>query len=415
VKRTADLAVDDRPRTSLDRAAARSLEIGIVADLLEEGWPSMDLVADMLLAELQQASNPLPVKANLLRPSLPRRSERLLSRLTARGSDIYWDRFINRFWDYPRWLRARSNAFDVFHVVDHSYAHVVHELPASRTVVTCHDVDAFLRLVDPGLTASRLPVALARRILSGMQKAARVACDSLATRDELCRYGLVPEDRLVVVYNGVHPSCSPKPDSAADRWAAATIGDAPGARIDLLHVGSTVARKRIDILLRVFAAIRACEPRVRLLKAGGVLTAEQRALLQTLGLEHDFVALPHMTPSQLAAMYRRASLLLLPSEREGFGLPVVEAMACGTAVVASDLPVLREIGGTAAVYRALGDVAGWRDAALDLLDQQKGVEEWAARQAARLARATRYSWTRHAASMAAIYSEVSAENPRDQR
>ena len=66
--------------------------------------------------------------------------------------------------------------------------------------------------------------------------------------------------------------------------------------------------------------------------------------------------MPLLDRDELADLYRRAALVLLPSDREGFGLPVVEAMACGTPVVASDIPALREIGGDAAAYCAPGDV-----------------------------------------------------------
>ena len=67
--------------------------------------------------------------------------------------------------------------------------------------------------------------------------------------------------------------------------------------------------------------------------------------MAALGLGHNIRVLPFVDRPVLAALYRRASLVLLPSEREGFGLPLVEAMACGISVVASDLPVLREVGG----------------------------------------------------------------------
>ena len=59
------------------------------------------------------------------------------------------DRLLNRFVNYPRYLRQHASEFDVFHIVDHSYAQLVHELPAARTVVTCHDLDTFRCLLDP--------------------------------------------------------------------------------------------------------------------------------------------------------------------------------------------------------------------------------------------------------------------------
>ena len=100
--------------------------------------------------------------------------------LTRRGRGI--GRYINRFWDYSRWLRTRANSFDIFHIVDHSYAHLAHVLPATRTVVTCHDADAFMPLVDPSVIPTRLPKVLTRFVLSGMRKAACVTCDTAATR-----------------------------------------------------------------------------------------------------------------------------------------------------------------------------------------------------------------------------------------
>ena len=280
------------------------------------------------------------------------------------------DRVVNRFWDYPRWLARQRDAFDVFHIVDHSYAHLVHALPPERTVVTCHDTDAFLSLVDPDRGVSDLPKVFARRICTGMQKARVVICPSAATRDELRQYGILPLERMAVVHNGVHPACSPLPHDAADRAIDRLAGGRDDRYVNLVHVGSTIPRKRIDLLLRLVAAVKEKEPRVRLLKAGGTFTSDQRDLIRTLRLEADVVSLPFMDAAQLSALYRRAAVVVVTSEREGFGLPVAEAMACGTPVVATDLPVLREVGGRAAAYGALGDLTGWRDLVLALVEER---------------------------------------------
>ena len=74
-----------------------------------------------------------------------------------------------------------------------------------------------------------------------------------------------------------------------------------------------------------------------------------------------------LTRAELAEVYRRAAVVLVPSEAEGFGLPVIEALACGAAVVASDIPALREAGGPAAVYAPVGDVGAWADAVAKVL------------------------------------------------
>ena len=74
-------------------------------------------------------------------PALRRRWTRLPI-VGAGGRAQLGDRLTGRLWDYPRWLRPKRGDFDVFHIVDHSYAHLVRVLPADRTVVTCHDLDA---------------------------------------------------------------------------------------------------------------------------------------------------------------------------------------------------------------------------------------------------------------------------------
>jgi glycosyltransferase involved in cell wall biosynthesis len=250
---------------------------------------------------------------------------------------------------------------------------------------------------------SGLPNVFARRIRAGMQKAGCVACPSTATRDELHRYGILPLERMVVVHNGVHPGYSPLPNEPADQSIDRLVGGRDDRHVDLLHVGSTIPRKRIDVLLRLLAAVKEQEPRVRLLKAGGAFTSDQRDLLRTLRLEADVVSLPFLDAAQLSALYRRAAVVVVPSEREGFGLPVVEALACGTPVAATDLPVLREVGGAAAVYGALGDVAGWRDIVLGLLQEHADTRARHTRRLLCLAQAAKFSWETYAASMARIY------------
>lgn len=398
-------AIDPKAAHLVQRVAPtaqKRLRLCIVADLLEERWPSMDLVAEMLLTHLRNGPDAQRLDITLARPVLARLS-----------NDSQWkklrtlDRFVNRFWDYPQWLRLQATDFDLFHVVDHSYAHVVHVLPPERTIVTCHDADAFLPLLDAAHVESQLPRALSRRVLTGMQRAAMVTCVSRATSDDLGKYDLIPDNRRVVIRNGVNPAFSVNPAGNFPDLDAALSSDVD--TIDLLHVGTCIPRKRIDRLLAVFAAIREAEPRARLLKAGGALTGVQRELAQKLGVDRHIVQLPFLDADKLGAVYRHASAVLITSDREGFGLPIAEALACGTSVVATDLPVLREIGGDAVVYCPADDVARWRDEVLALLKRQRnpGVRE--AQRAINVARAATFSWTSYAASMIGIYKQVSAE------
>ena len=377
------------------------LRIAIVADYAEEGWPSMDLVADMLLQRLGR-EHAAAVAATLIRPPMPRRLTRLG---LANGRIAMLDRAIARQWDYPRSLAARDG-FDIYHVIDHSYAHLVHALPAGRAIVTCHDVDAFRSVLEPHDERRSLPFRwMSKRILDGLRKAAHVPCDSEATRDALVsRAGFSP-DRLSVIPHGADPGGSPEADPATDFEAGRILGPRQG--VELLHVGSTIDRKRIDILLQVFASVRAARPDARLIRLGGPFTGAQRALARDLGIAGAIAVLPFVDRGTLAAIYRRAALTLLPSEREGFGLPLVESLACGTPMVASDIPVLREIGGEAVEYCPLEQVPRWRDTVLALLkerDTDSGA--WRERKARGVARASEFSWSQYAARLAELYQAI---------
>ena len=189
-------------------------------------------------------------------------------------------------------------------------------------------------------------------------------------------------ERIVVVPYGVHPSYTPRPEPDADDKANALLGPAGGRQVELLHVGSTIPRKRIDVLLNIVAALRRLHPGVRLIRVGGPFTSDQRRLVGHLGLDDSVMVLPFVQRPVLASIYRRAALVLQPSDREGFGLPMAEAMTCGTPVVASDLPALREVGGPAATYCPVGDVERWVAAVAALLEERANdAGRWRARQA----------------------------------
>ncbi len=397
-------AVTDSP-AGCDQAPFRSpLRVAIVSDFLEEQWPSMDLVADML-AESFQTQPSYAVAATQLRPAMRWR----LSKTPLVGNKrtvLNFDRLFNRFVDYPRWLRGRTQDFELFHLVDHSYSQVVHVLPPQRTVITCHDLDTFRCLLNPEQEQRpRWFRAMARNILDGFRQAAHVIAVSQATGDQLLRYGLVAPERVSVVPNGVHPSCTASPVAGADAVAAGLIPDA-GRAACLLSVGSTLPRKRLDVLLQVFARVHRALPETRLVRVGG-FTSAQIELIQELHLQDAVVNLPFLERDVLAAVYRRGTVLLHTAEAEGFGLPLIEAMACGCPVVASDLPVLREVGGPAACYCQVADIEDWQQTLLQLLDERRQHPgPWELRRQQGMAWARRFTWAENARQTASIYQKV---------
>ena len=137
------------------------------------------------------------------------------------------------------------------------------------------------------------------------------------------------------------------------------------------------------------------------------MTSEQTAIARRLNVMDLILELPRLDRRVLASVYRRANLVLLPSEREGFGLPVAEAMACGTPVVASDLAVLREVGGNAAEYCAVGNIADWTQTIKRLLTQRSTDRDaWKRRREMSIRQASHFTWAEYAKRMAAIYNEL---------
>jgi len=398
-----DLLLSRRP------AASPVLAVAIVADLIEEAWPSMDHVAEMLMHHLEAEDQ---IKVKQLRPAMRAR----LTRLPGLGFQrrmLNGDRLLNRFFDYPRWLQRHTNGFELFHLVDHSYAQLIPALPPDRTVVTCHDLDTFRCLIEPARDPRpRWFRYMAQRILDGLQRAAHIIAVSQATRDELLQYKLVPAERLSVIPNGVHPSSTPLPDPAADAVAASLLPEQGVRMVRLLNVGSTLPRKRLDVLLRVFAEVKREIPEAQLVRVGG-FTETQVRLVRELGIEQSVVSLPFLDRKVLAAVYRCSTLLLHTAEAEGFGLPVTEALACGCPVVASDIPVLREVGGTAATFCKVADIAHWKSAVIRLLEERlEHPSVWEMRRQEGIASAACYSWAENARQTAHIYRQVVSRTSR---
>ncbi len=376
-------------------------QLAIISDFREENWYSMDLVSEMLLQQL--AAYAPEIAAQQFCPPMHLRFSRLGTRL-ARNAD----RFLNRYIEYPRWLRGQTGNTDLFHIIDHTYAHLALELPPERTVITCHDLDAFRPLLNGEHSKHHAWFTwVVRRVLKGLRRAGHVICVSETTRRLLVENGLLTMERTSVIPNGVAPGMSDQADPAADAEAAGLLGPRQQSEVLLLSVGSAIPRKRLDTLIQVFAAVRRQAPASRLVRVGESFTPSQRQLAVQLGVEGSIQTLPFLTRPVLAAVYRRAALLLLTSEREGFGLPLIEGMACGCPVVASDIPVFREVGGAVTEFCPVADVGIWAEKVLRLLEQRGAAPlQWRDRVQASRSWASQFSWEHAARRTMEIYRQM---------
>jgi glycosyltransferase involved in cell wall biosynthesis len=359
------------------------MRLAVICDFIEENWLSMDLVADMLCDELSARSDVEVLKVR------PRRFPPSETRRVGLSRRDRFSRSFGRFVQYPAVVASGRRRADYFHVADHSYAHLTLFLPKGRVGVFCHDCDA--------LRASREPdqkphlVVLSKLILAGLRRAAVIFYSTEAVRRELADYVEHSSERLVAAPYGIAPEFNPR----VNAFDAAVAGDGPYA----LHVGTCVPRKNPEFLVELFGALASRYPALRFVQVGGEWQAEHVARLRELGLQDRVVQRRGLSRAELAALYRNAAVVLLPSRAEGFGLPLTEALASGGVVVASDIPVLREVGAEAAMYCPVSDLSGWLAAVSRVLDAGHGVPD----AAVRLARADRYTWARQAETILRAY------------
>jgi glycosyltransferase involved in cell wall biosynthesis len=230
--------------------------------------------------------------------------------------------------------------------------------------------------------------------------AAQVLTDSAFSASEIAAAYRIPRDRITVVPLGVSERFVP----SANRLDELPAGITPPF---LLHVGDLHERRNLGIVVDALLDLRA---EGRLLPVSLVLAGVDRGLGDTLrsrvrdGRSSDtVVCLDTVTDDQLVALYRHARALVYPSRYEGFGLPVLEAMACGTPVIASSAASIPEVLGDAGILLDPDDRSGWATAIASVLGEQA---VWERMRAAGLARATAFTWARTAQLTLDVYRTV---------
>lgn len=264
-------------------------------------------------------------------------------------------------------------------------------VPGGRTVVTCFDlIPAVFRreyLAGPG----RAPEAVAyRHFLRRLASARLVLVPSAETGADVERLAGVERTRIRVV-----PLATPA--------APPADGAVPGGAY-VLYAGAIEPHKNAPLAIE---AIAHTAPGVRLAMAGpwSARRAERlRRRAELVGVAGRIDWLGFVPAARLAALREGALAVLVPSRKEGFGLPVLEALGAGAAVLASDTPALREVGGGAATYLPLDDPSAWGGAISALVDEPERRRD--SRVAAGRARATEFSWERTARATLDAYREV---------
>ncbi len=315
-------------------------------------------------------------------------------------------------WLYRLWFRANlrapvqlfSGSCDLYHATDFVLPPLRDGTPG---VLTVHDL-SFER--DPDSAPPRLIPFLRRVVPDSARRAAHIIADSHATARDLTALYDIPSEKITVIHSGVDGRFTPyrdtlymqrRRDYVLKKYG---IGDAPF----ILTVGTMQRRKNHLRLVQAFAKLTAAHPGAQtplLVIAGGKgwLYDEVHAEVQRLGLGEQVRFIGYVEDMDLPHLYRAAAVFAFPSTYEGFGLPLLEAMASGVPVVTSNVSSLPEVVGDAGLQVDPLDV----DALARALEQALNDEVWRRHCIARgLARAVQFTWQRAAEQLLAVYERV---------
>ena len=286
----------------------------------------------------------------------------------------------------------------------HGMAYALPLLRTARGVVTVHDL-SFLLYPAVFNRVNRLYVSAITR--QTVRRAQAVIADSTNTRDDLVRLLGVSPQKVVAIPLGVDAKYTPATPAQLDAFRQRQ--GLPDRFI--LYLGTLEPRKNLPVLVRAYAELRRADPAApTLVLAGGAgwRYAPLFGLVEELGLK-DSVLFPGFVPQvDLPLWYAAAEVLAYPSLYEGFGLPPLEAMACGTPVVTSTASSLPEVVGDAGMLVPPDDPAALAHALHHLLTEADLRAEMRARG---LARAAQFTWQRTAQMTAEVYQRVLTGQP----
>ena len=231
----------------------------------------------------------------------------------------------------------------------------------------------------------------------------RVIADSESTARDIVRLIGIPREKVRVILLAAGPEFRPVDDRERLSGLMARIGMTHTRYI--LFSGTLEPRKNVPVLLRAYLALREEIPDVGLVLAGtpGWKSGEVTDFLRPNGLESSVRITGYLPPGDLAVLYSGASVFVLPSLYEGFGLPPLEAMACGAPVIVSSGGSLPEIAGDAAIVLPPGDVEGYRREIARVLSSPELAQQLTEKG---FRQAARYSWDRTAVETLAVYREL---------
>ncbi len=371
------------------------MKVALLRVLPQDRFRSIEVYADRLVGGLRKLDADLEIQEVVVQAwewngfdvSMP-----YGRRASLRTLGIYLSRWVK----YP--LALRRVQADVYHVLDNSYGHLAFFLDRRRTVITSHGG-------TPRTWRDWNPEGPAMWVFDlafkGTLRAARIIAVSEYAKAELVEGYGYPTEHVHVVHHGVNPIFRPQSSEIVRGLRGHLLR--PGERYLILHVGHSARRKNTEVLYEAFGLLRDRGVPARLVRIGGNPTPEQAEIIRRHGIGDFVTHIPHVDNRDLPPYYAAADVFVFPSLYEGFGIPLIEAMACGTPVVCSAWALFHEVCGDAAVFFPARDAQALGDAVTRVLEdddlhrtlRERGLE-----------RAKKFTWENTAKETLAVYRKL---------
>ena len=300
---------------------------------------------------------------------------------------------------YIQIVKNKVKEGNIKHITSQELAFLLNSVKLEKCIVTCYDL-------IPWVYNNEIS-GIWKENMKGLKKADIIITISKFSREEIVKYLNYPEDRIEIVYPAVdHAVYYEKRDKSILRKYNIKNTD----KI-VLYVGSETPRQNVEVLIEAFSTLKNKIPNIKLIKVGESQSYGARrkilTLIRDLDLEDDVIFPGYVPEEELPLWYNAADVLVYPCDYAGFGLPPLEAMACGTPVITSNTSSLPEVVGEAGIMIDPKDSELMADKMQEIL---KNETLWNEMKNKGLKRSKMFQWDDAADKTCQIYESIMLQN-----